>query len=78
MSRPPLLRFFFAHPAHFVALGCGSGLSPWAPGTAGTLFAWLVFVLIHPLFSPAGWLVFLLLAFAGGVLAIHKTGLALH
>lgn len=24
-------------PGHFVALGAGSGLSPWAPGTCGTL-----------------------------------------
>jgi phosphatidylglycerophosphatase A len=78
MSRPPPLRFLLGSPAHFIALGCGSGLSPWAPGTAGTLFAWLVFVLIHPLFSTAGWLVFLSLVFVGGVLAIHKTGLALH
>ena len=29
----------FSHPAHFFALGFGSGLSPRAPGTAGTLIA---------------------------------------
>jgi phosphatidylglycerophosphatase A len=29
-----------SHPAHPIALGFGSGLSPVAPGTAGTLFAW--------------------------------------
>ncbi|MDR1349453.1 MAG: phosphatidylglycerophosphatase A [Zoogloeaceae bacterium] len=78
MSRPPSVRFLFAHPAHFLALGCGSGLSPWAPGTAGTLFAWLAFVLLQPLFSPVGGLVFLALAFVGGVIVIHRTGLALH
>ena len=27
------------HPVHFFALGFGSGLSPWAPGTAGSLVA---------------------------------------
>ena len=28
------------HPAHWIALGFGSGLSPCAPGTVGTLWAW--------------------------------------
>ena len=32
-------RFLFAHPAHFIALGFGSGLAPFAPGTFGTLVA---------------------------------------
>ena len=41
--RKPDWRFLFAHPAHLIALGFGSGLSRIAPGTAGTLFAWLVF-----------------------------------
>jgi phosphatidylglycerophosphatase A len=44
----PNLRFLVAHPAHVIALGFGSGLSPVAPGTAGTLFAWIVYVLIAP------------------------------
>lgn len=38
--RRPTLRFLFAHPAHLIALGFGSGLSRFAPGTAGTLWAW--------------------------------------
>ena len=35
-SKPfrPTARFLLAHPAHFIALGFGSGLSPVAPGTA--------------------------------------------
>ena len=37
----PSASFMLAHPAHFIALGFGSGLSPVAPGTAGTLWAWL-------------------------------------
>ncbi|HEY5322353.1 MAG TPA: phosphatidylglycerophosphatase A, partial [Caldimonas sp.] len=40
-GRKPDWRFLLAHPAHAVALGFGSGLAPVAPGTAGTLFAWL-------------------------------------
>jgi phosphatidylglycerophosphatase A len=42
----PGLRFLFSHPAHLVALGFGSGLSPAAPGTAGTLFAWISYVVL--------------------------------
>ena len=47
-ARRPGWRFMLSHPAHVVALGFGSGLSPIAPGTAGTLWAWLVFDAIHP------------------------------
>jgi phosphatidylglycerophosphatase A len=36
----PGVRFMLSHPAHAIALGFGSGLSPVAPGTAGTLWAW--------------------------------------
>jgi phosphatidylglycerophosphatase A len=35
----PGMRFLFSHPAHFIALGAGSGLSPIAPGTVGMTFA---------------------------------------
>ena len=35
----PTLRFLLSHPAHFVALGFGAGLAPFAPGTFGTLVA---------------------------------------
>ena len=55
----PTLRFMLAHPAHMLALGFGSGLSPVAPGTAGTLWAWAVFALLQHWLSPwaLGWLV---------------------
>ena len=42
----PNVRFMFSHPAHLLALGFGSGLSPKAPGTVGTLWAWLAFVIL--------------------------------
>ena len=38
--------FMSRHPAHWVALGFGSGLSRWAPGTLGTLWGWLSFALL--------------------------------
>ena len=47
--------FLVRHPAHWIALGFGSGLSPKAPGTVGTLWGWLAFlVLSHLLGLAAG------------------------
>ncbi len=37
----------FSHPAHVLALGAGSGLSPIAPGTVGTLWGWVSFLVIQ-------------------------------
>jgi phosphatidylglycerophosphatase A len=56
----PTWRFMLAHPAHILALGFGSGLSPKAPGTAGTLWAWLSFVLLAPYMDNTGWSILLL------------------
>ena len=51
IAAPPLARpsarFMFSHPAHIIALGFGSGLSPLAPGTAGTLWAWVAFLVLQ-------------------------------
>ena len=44
----PTARFLWGHPAHGLALGLGSGLSPWAPGTVGTLWAWVAWLLMAP------------------------------
>lgn len=53
ISRRPDARFLLSHPAHFVALGFGSGLAPRAPGTFGTLAAvalyWLLALALPPL-----------------------------
>lgn len=73
MLRPDL-RFVLSHPAHFLACGLGSGLSPWAPGTAGTLAAWALYPLIRPHFTDAAFLLFLLLGFVLGVFAAGRTG----
>lgn len=35
--------FLCRHPAHFIALGFGTGLAPKAPGTFGTLLAYPIF-----------------------------------
>ncbi len=42
-GRTPGWRFLLAHPAHLIALGFGSGLSPGRPGTDGDAWAWLVY-----------------------------------
>ena len=47
MSHRPSPAFMLSHPAHLVALGFGSGLSPKAPGTVGTLWAWVSWLLIQ-------------------------------
>lgn len=55
----PGVQFLLNHPAHFIALGFGSGLSPFAPGTAGTLWAWLSFLVLQRWLAPGelGWLI---------------------
>ena len=73
-NKPPSLRFLFSHPAHLIACGFGSGLSPFAPGTFGTLFAWASFLLFKPWLNELELAVLLLVCLLGGILAIHKTG----
>ncbi len=51
MARPTL-EFMMSHPAHFIAMGLGSGLGRIAPGTVGTLWAWLSFLLLQHWFTP--------------------------
>ena len=49
----PRPAFAFSHPAHIVAFGFGAGLSPVAPGTAGTLLAWAIAWGLSPFLAPA-------------------------
>lgn len=66
-------RFLRAHPAHWVALGFGAGLSPRMPGTIGTLWAWLAFAVMSPWLSEAGWGGVLVAALALGWWACSRT-----
>ncbi|MBK8324559.1 MAG: phosphatidylglycerophosphatase A [Betaproteobacteria bacterium] len=52
ISRRPDVRFLLAHPAHFIALGFGAGLSPVAPGTAGTAAALLGYFALATFLPP--------------------------
>jgi phosphatidylglycerophosphatase A len=66
------------HPAHWLALGFGSGLAPRAPGTVGTLWAWAAFLVLDPWLGAAGWAWLIAAAFAAGVWASTRTAQHLH
>ncbi|MBI1889783.1 MAG: phosphatidylglycerophosphatase A [Burkholderiales bacterium] len=67
-----------SHPAHILAQGFGSGLSPFMPGTFGTLFAWLSFVMLTArwpeVFTQATWAIIIAVGFVIGIWACDKTG----
>jgi phosphatidylglycerophosphatase A len=60
--------------SRWVALGFGAGLSPTAPGTVGTLWAWAAFLLLDPWLSTAAWWGLLVTGFALGCVACERTG----
>ena len=63
------------NPALFVACGAGSGLSPVASGTIGTLFSWLCYAPLRVLMtSEIVFATFLLLMFALGVICCELAG----
>ena len=62
-------RFMLAHPANLVALGFGSGLAPRAPGTVGTLWAWLSFIVLDRWLGELQWAAVLALGLLIGVWA---------
>jgi len=74
----PDLRFLFAHPAHLIAFGFGTGLVPKAPGTVGTLLGlplfWLIVAVAPDLPNRV---ILLIAAFLLGVWACGRTGRAL-
>jgi len=70
----PTAQFVLAHPAHFLALGFGSGLAPIAPGTFGTLLAYPIYVLLADRLAPAELLAAIAGMFAVGIWACRKTG----
>ncbi len=51
--RRATVRFLFAHPAHIIALGGGSGLPRVAPGTFGTLWGWIAYLALQRWLSAA-------------------------
>jgi len=63
--------------SRLIALGFGSGLSPVAPGTMGTLWAWAAWLVLSMWLSPLEILAVCAGGFAIGVWACQRTGEAL-
>lgn len=77
-ARRASARLLWSHPAHWLSLGFGSGLSPVAPGTAGTLWAWCAYAVLDQWLGTAGWAIVL---GAGGLIgwwACTRTAQALR
>jgi len=51
----PNLRWVFSKPSRALAFGLGSGLAPFAPGTAGSLWAWATFLLADYFLPTVAW-----------------------
>lgn len=76
MTTLPNTEFLLRHPAHFFALGFGSGLAKKAPGTFGTLVSFPLFWLISG-YSFTTQLVTIFVLFLFGIYCCSKTGKAL-
>lgn len=60
-------RFMLSHPLHLISLGFGSGLSPVAPGTLGTLFAWASFAVLNRYVTVLEWGIVIVIGFFAGI-----------
>ena len=69
----PTFRFLVRHPAHFLALGFGAGLAPFAPGTFGTLVAIPIAHGLRLVTGDLGFALAVALLFAAGVWASTVT-----
>jgi phosphatidylglycerophosphatase A len=74
----PSWRLMLSSPLHCLSFGFGSGLSPVAPGTVGTLWAWLSFVLLSRWLTPEAWALVLALGLPLGWWACTRTAQALR
>jgi phosphatidylglycerophosphatase A len=74
----PSFGFMLSNPLHLISLGFGSGLSPVMPGTVGTLFAWISYVMLTEawpeIFTPIVWAAIITAGFVLGVWACARTG----
>ena len=69
----PTAAFLVAHPAHFVALGFGAGLSRIAPGTVGTLVAVPLALVLERYASAPGYLLAIVAVTAIGIVCVRRT-----
>jgi phosphatidylglycerophosphatase A len=70
----PTIRFLVSHPAHFIALGFGAGLAPFAPGTFGTLVAIPIAILFRTYAPDAVFGISIIVFALIGVWAAQVTG----
>ena len=70
-DQPLLRKIVFGSPSGFLAFGFGSGLSPFAPGTMGTLVAVPFIFALRTLNEAVFWLALLLLFALGVYLCGH-------
>src|SRR5438477_10407532 len=73
-SPAPDARFLVSHPAHFIALGFGSGLVRIVPGTFGTLAGWALYWLLALVLPPLAIAFLAIPLFFLGVWACDVTG----
>jgi phosphatidylglycerophosphatase A len=73
----PTLAFMLHHPAHFIALGFGAGLAPFAPGTFGTLVAIPIALVLERYAGDIGFAAAIAVLFVVGAWASGVTGRAL-
>jgi phosphatidylglycerophosphatase A len=71
--RPASLGYMLRHPARWIALGFGSGLAPRAPGTVGTLWAWVAFLVLDRWLDDVQWGLLLLASLVVGVWACTRS-----
>jgi len=65
--------FMLRHPAHLLALGFGSGLSPRAPGTVGTLWGWVAYLVLDRWLPAPGWPLLIVASLGVGLWACTVT-----
>jgi phosphatidylglycerophosphatase A len=65
-------------PLHWISLGMGSGLSPVAPGTVGTLWAWLAYAVLSIWLTPQAWGIVILIGLPVGWWACTVTARTLR
>ena len=62
---------FLWHPVHFLALGLGSGMPRFMPGTWGTLAGLLIFIGLDAVCGPIGWITHLTFVLVTTVLGVY-------
>lgn len=70
----PIPAKFLRDPVHFLALGLGSGMPRFMPGTWGTLAGLAVFILVYFLFGALNWIVHTALVLATFLIGIYLCG----